>query len=110
MPSTSKTQGEMFAKAGAATAAAHAGDDWVASAMSHANDFLSYYAPNVGKFQTAHLRKYAETRGLPEAPDARAWGHITRKLKKQNRIVAAGVGRSFDPRQHYGFCTEWRAV
>lgn len=108
--SAPKSQGEVFAAEGAATAAANAGADWVDAALYHAGAFLTYYGPVVGQFQTTHIRQFAEARGLPKAPDSRAWGHITRKLKKQNRIVAAGVGRSVDARQHHGFVAEWRAL
>lgn len=108
---TPKTLGEQLAIAGAATAAAHAGDDWVSSAIAHYKAFLSSPTARIlGRFQTAHVRIYAEENGLPPPPDARAWGAIARSLKSAGLIRSVGVGRSIAPRQHYGLCTEWEAV
>lgn len=101
--------GEALAVHGAATAAEHAGEDWISSALRHAREFLALVGETGGRFQATNIRAFAEMMGLPPAPDSRAWGHIMRHLKRDGLIVAAGVGRSHDPRQHNGFTTEWVA-
>lgn len=111
MKAPTMSPGESAGIAGAATAAAHAGDEWTAEAHALALVFLTEVAPMFPRaFQTCHVRAFAEARGLRPAPDARAWGHIARRLKREKRIVSVGVGRSPDPRQHFGFSTEWRAA
>ena len=62
------------------------------------------------RFQATEIRAFAESCGLPAPPDARAWGHIVRRLKKKGAIIEVGRSRSLDPKQHNGYITEWRAL
>jgi len=111
MTAATTSPGALAGIAGAATAAAHAGEVWSDEAHTLAVEFLhTPEAHAFGRFQGCHVRAFAESRGLHPAPDPRAWGHVIRRLKKENRIVGVGVGRSPDPRQHHSYATEWRAA
>lgn len=104
--------GEELAKAGAATAAAHAESQsagWLARATGLAEQFVINHV-DLPSFQAIELRAYAEANGLPSPPDARAWGHVMRRLKKNGVIESVGTGKSSDPKQHNGFITEWKAA
>jgi hypothetical protein len=105
--------GEELAIAGGATAAAHADSQsagWLARATGLAEQFVLEDTDKPEQFQAMHIRAYAERHGLPSAPDARAWGHVMRRLKKKRVIEPVGTGKSSDPKQHNGFITEWRAA
>lgn len=105
--------GEELAIAGGATAAAHADSQsagWLARATGLAEQFVLEDADNTATFQAIQIRAYAEGHGLPSPPDARAWGHIMRRLKKKGVIESVGTAKSADPKQHNGFITEWRAA
>ncbi len=104
--------GEVLSKNGAAIAAAQADSQsagWLARAMGLAEQFLLEQTDRL-TFQAIDIRAFAEQQGLPSAPDARAWGHIMRRLKKRGLIVCVGTGKSSDPKQHSGFITEWQAA
>ena len=105
--------GEGLAISGGATAAAHADSQsagWLARATGLAEQFVLNDTDKPEHFQAIHIRAYAERLGLPSPPDARAWGHIMRRLKKKGVIASVGTGKSSDPKQHNGFITEWRAA
>ena len=104
--------GEELAIAGGATAAAHADSQsagWLARATGLAEQFVINHV-DLPSFQAIELRSYAEAQGLTSPPDARAWGHVMRRLKKNGVIESIGTGKSSDPKQHNGFITEWRAA
>ena len=104
--------GEELAIAGGATAAAHADSQsagWLARATGLAEQFVINHV-DLPSFQAIELRSYAEAQGLTSPPDARAWGHVMRRLKKNGVIESVGTGKSSDPNQHNGFITEWRAA
>jgi hypothetical protein len=104
--------GEELAIAGGATAAAHADSQsagWLARATGLAEQFVINHV-DLPSFQAIELRSYAEAQGLTSPPDARAWGHVMRRLKKNGVIESVGTGKSSDPKQHNGFITEWRAA
>ena len=104
--------GEELAIAGGATAAAHADSQsagWLARATGLAEQFVINHV-DLPSFQAIELRFYAEAQGLTSPPDARAWGHVMRRLKKNGVIESIGTGKSSDPKQHNGFITEWRAA
>ena len=104
--------GEELAIAGGATAAAHADNQsagWLARATGLAEQFVINHV-DLPSFQAIELRSYAEAQGLTSPPDARAWGHVMRRLKKNGVIESVGTGKSSDPKQHNGFITEWRAA
>jgi hypothetical protein len=104
--------GEELAIASGATAAAHADSQsagWLARATGLAEQFVINHV-DLPSFQAIELRSYAEAQGLTSPPDARAWGHVMRRLKKNGVIESVGTGKSSDPKQHNGFITEWRAV
>lgn len=101
--------GEAGAVEGMVRAANAAGEAWKNRAFELAAEFFVEVAPALeGPFEILSARGYAEGVGqLPPPPDARAWGYVARRLKKAGIIVAAGVGRSSDPKQHRGFTTLW---
>ncbi len=104
--------GEELAIAGGATAAAHADSQsagWLARATGLAEQFVINHV-DLPSFQAIELRSYAEAQGLTSPPDARAWGHVMRRLKKNGVIESVGTGKSSGPKQHNGFITEWRAA
>ena len=104
--------GEELAIAGGATAAAHADSQsagWLARATGLAEQFVINHV-DLPSFQAIELRSYAEAQGLTSPPDARAWGHVMQRLKKNGVIESVGTGKSSDPKQHNGFITEWRAA
>jgi hypothetical protein len=104
--------GEELAIAGGATAAAHADSQsagWLARATGLAEQFVINHV-DLPSFQAIELRSYAEAQGLTSPPDARARGHVMRRLKKNGVIESVGTGKSSDPKQHNGFITEWRAA
>ncbi len=104
--------GDALSKNGAAMAAAHADRQsagWLARATGLAEQFLLEQTDRL-TFQAIDIRAFAEQQGLPSAPDARAWGHIMRRLKTRGLIVCVGTGKSSDPKQHSGFITEWQAA
>jgi hypothetical protein len=115
MGSTAFDIGEAFAVSGMTEAADHA--DAASPAWSDNAVLLGrVYADRIKAdnptitFQGAHVRQFAESRGLPPPPDARAWGGIIRKLRQAGVIKSVGIGKSPDPRQHAGFVTEWQAA
>lgn len=70
--------------ASAKLAADHAGEEWQQEALKH----LTEYAVEHDEMQALHVRLYAENKGLPKAPDARAWGHIMQRAAKLNILRA----------------------
>ena len=101
--------GEAAAVAGAAAYADARFTAWAERATGLAEQFVLGRTRD-DRFQATEIRAFAESCGLPAPPDARAWGHIVRRLKKKGAIIEVGLGRSLDPKQHHGYITEWRAL
>jgi hypothetical protein len=101
--------GEAGAVAGMAKAVAHAEADnpgWSGKAYSALVSYVRRLTPGE-TFESMTVRKQAEANGLPQPPDARAWGGIIRAAKRAGLIAGAGVSQSSDPVQHSGYVTLW---
>lgn len=82
----------MIAERGIASSAAHAGSEWVESAVH----YVAWYF-RVPEFKglpqpctIEQLRAWATSKGLPLAPDERAWGAVTRAAIRQGVIEPTG--------------------
>ena len=67
-----------------------AGSEWVERALEHVKwcaEFLEF-----GHFTIEDLRRHID--GLPEPPDARAWGSVTRQAVARGIIVRTGGYRA----------------
>lgn len=85
------------------TAALERRDQGVERSVAHANRvesewsgqalaLLVAYAIEVKRpFLVEEVRPWAEARGLPPPPDARAWGGIARRAKAKQRIQKVGA-------------------
>ena len=63
--------------------------EWTGQALAH----LVAFALEVGRpFLIEEARAYAEGKGLPAAPDARAWGTVARRAMAKKRITKVGFG------------------
>lgn len=65
---------------------------------------------NLSRFQTTDFRKWAEARGLPKPPDARAYGGVMRRGIKAGKIRADGYAPTPDPQAHCRPAVVWRVV
>ena len=79
-------KGHAAAKAAADRADRHI-EEWTAKAVAL---FAEYANKTIFPFLTEDARQYAESRGLAEPPDSRAWGHVARRCKKAGIITAVG--------------------
>jgi hypothetical protein len=64
-------------------------DDWTLKAVALFADFARK-APS--SFLTEEARQYAESHGLPNPPDSRAWGHVAKRCQRDGLTVSAGFG------------------
>lgn len=63
--------------------------EWTGQAIG----FLTAFAREIGRaFLIEEARAWAESRGLPPPPDARAWGAVTRRAAAKKRIRKVGFG------------------
>jgi hypothetical protein len=62
-------------------------DDWTLRAVAM---FAEFAKKAQAPFLTEEARVFAESYGLPSAPDGRAWGHIAKRCQKDGLIVSAG--------------------
>lgn len=88
-------QQDLFTQKGyaAAKAAADHADREIAEWTKQAMALFSVYARNsTGPFLTEEARQYAESQGLKEPPDGRAWGHIAKSAQRAGIVVSAGFG------------------
>jgi hypothetical protein len=62
--------------------------EWTGQALA----LLVAFALDVGRpFLVEEARAYAQNKGLPPPPDARAWGTVTRRAVAKKRIEKAGA-------------------
>lgn len=89
------------------TAAAHADavqPEWTEQAFA----FLRLYLELNATFTTEDVRMAA--RGVvPEPPDRRAWGSVTRRAVKEKLIERSGFTEAKDPRVHCNIVAVWRS-
>jgi len=86
---------DLFTQKGhtAAKAAADHADREIAEWTKRAIALFSVYArKSTGPFLTEEARQYAESHGLQEPPDSRAWGHVAKAAQKSGIVVSAGFG------------------
>lgn len=75
----------------AAKAAADHADRKSAEWTKRAVALFSVYARNsIGPFLAEEARQYAESHGLAEPPDGRAWGHVVQSAKRAGVVVSCG--------------------
>lgn len=63
--------------------------------------------PNA-EFMAEDVRAYAEDKGLPKPPSARAWGAVIVRAKKEGIIRAIGFRSVKNPKAHRTPATLWR--
>jgi len=93
---------------GMASSAEHANaeeSEWTGQALG----FLTMYAGQHkgAGFLIEEARTWAEARGLPEPPDARAWGAVTKRAQAKGRIEKAGSACAAS--SNMALKTTWRA-
>lgn len=81
-------KGHAAAKAAADRADRHI-DEWTEKAVAL---FAQYARQSTQPFLTEEARQYAESHGLPEPTDGRAWGHVAQKCKREKVVVPVGFG------------------
>lgn len=81
-------KGHAAAKAAADRADRHV-DEWTVKAMAL---FAQYAKQATTPFLTEEARQYAESHGLSEPPDGRAWGHVAKNCQRAGITVSAGFG------------------
>lgn len=86
----------MTAERGIASSAAHAGSEWVESAVHYVAWFWKSGSGKAlarkggGGVTIETIRTWAAFKGLPEAAELRAWGHVTRAAIRQGIIEPTG--------------------
>ncbi len=63
--------------------------EWSGQALGLLVAFAKYIAR---PFLIEEARTYAEANGLPQPPDARAWGAVTKRASVKRRIEKCGAG------------------
>ena len=81
-------KGHAAAKAAAARADREI-DDWTQKAVAL---FVEYASKAPSPFLTEAARQYAESTGLSNPPDSRAWGHVAKNCQRAGVITSAGFG------------------
>lgn len=71
-------------------------------------EYVRQYARNHGEFLSEEPRQYAESRGLPDPPDKRAWGAVMLRAARAGYIRKIGYAQANDPRVHGSINTLWR--
>jgi len=64
-------------------------DDWTLKAVAL---FAEYASRSFDPFLTEEARVFAESHGLPNPPDGRAWGHVAKRCQRDGLTVSAGFG------------------
>jgi hypothetical protein len=64
-------------------------DEWTDKAVAL---FVEYASKAPSPFLTEAARQYAESTGLSNPPDSRAWGHVAKRCQKDGLTVSAGFG------------------
>ena len=94
-------QQELFVAPSSRIRAEHQRDSGIKRAGDHADQqepdwkdraaqIIADYAAIHGRFLIEEVLPYAALRGLPEPPDARAWGAATKRAKALGYIKACG--------------------
>lgn len=85
-----KTRGDLGAER-AAHRAQRAAPGWIDRAAEAVRDFCRHnLAGMTGQFTIEVARERAMSFGLPPPPDARAWGHVTRRAVQLGYIEPTG--------------------
>lgn len=104
-----QTDGAILRDAAIETAISHA--DHAHSGWSvEAYEYLCRYAEIATDFTCEDVRLYAEKKGLPKAPTARAWGGIMRHGSMAGVIRHTGIYRPIsDPSNHLRPVAVWES-
>ena len=84
-------------------AANNAGDEWKEVAF----DAFKQYARRHSTFTTEQVRLASPDVRPP--PDARAWGQVALRAKREGIVVGAGWVRAESPRVHGMVVTQWQS-
>jgi hypothetical protein len=60
------------------------------------------------QFMTEDVRKWAHEEGLEKPPQARAWGAVIARAKKEGEIIPIGFKAVKNPRAHRTPATHWQ--
>jgi hypothetical protein len=93
---------------GIARAAAHADREvrgWILLARAHLLTFARHHQ----RFALETVRDYAEARGLPAAPDPRAWGAVAVKCRRDFIIKPDGYAPSLNKGAHKRPTMQWQS-
>lgn len=71
---------------------------------------LTDYARSHQFFATEGVVSYAKVRGLPPAPDARAWGGVVTRAKRRGIVIEDGYMASANPQAHLRPTRVWRSL
>lgn len=72
--------------------------------------YLARAMREMQRFQTTDFRKWAELRGLPSPPDARAYGGVIRRAAKAGKLVADGYACKADAQAHACPAVVWKVI
>lgn len=98
--------GAVLAEAGMTAAVEHA-DAEAPGWSDRAYDELVTYAKGHHFFTAEDVRVFAEGRGLPKPPDARAWGAISKRGAKAKIMTAGGFVSASLACAHRGPKRQW---
>jgi hypothetical protein len=101
-------------------AARAARDDGMQRAATHADDVVARWTDNALAFVKAYaqlhqhltgeyVRFFAESQGLPAAPDNRAWGAVMIRAARAGLIEKDGWTTARDPKGHCHPIAQWRS-
>lgn len=76
---------------------------------ARAEAFVVEYARLHPVFSSELVRRYAEAKGLPAAPDPRAWGNAFKRAMRTDVITSAGYEQSSQPQAHCRPVRIWRS-
>lgn len=80
----------MTAERGIARSAAHAGSEWVESAVHYVAWYCRTARGKIAVSTVEEIREWATAKGLPDPPDRRAWGSAARAAIRQGIIAPTG--------------------
>lgn len=97
-------------------------DAGIQQAIDHANQvhenwqerayiqLVDYLKLNKGEFMAEELREWAEGKGFPEPPHARAWGAIIMRAARANLIRKVRIGNVKNVKAHNAHAAVWQSA
>jgi hypothetical protein len=89
----------------AAARADRAVDNWTERALAFVRD---YFKPNRAPTLAEQVRADATAAGIPDPPDARAWGAVFARAKRERLVMTWGSAKAVSSRM--SLKPLWRAV